>query len=277
LLLVVIGLLNASSRRRWLSYLGCVGVLLGMWILVSSEMNFNYRFQFPILVVVLLLVVDLGSRHFSRFARLAEGRPLVVRRLAPMMLALLLVVANFVIGHIKLGPPDGNSRAQQGITNVLRTTDGRRLTVATTEAGVICWRSGWNCVDLWGLNNAQIAHHGYLNEAALARLKPDVLVVHAPTSPTARSIDAGAGDFLDGWSAMSTPAIRYAQGSGYVLAAIVDPKPESGFAIYVRPDKEECGSHIRILGRGTLHHRFLRDGRRAAPRATDQQLSIAVI
>ena len=245
LLLALIGLVT-ELNRRWLAYLGCVTLLLAMWILVSSEMNFNYRFQFPVLVVTLLLLVDLSSRQIARLTSRLDALPRLVKRSLPAMVAVLLV-SHLVVGHLKLAPPDGNTRAQLTIANVLRTTDGRHLTVATTEAGVICWRSGWRCVDLWGLNNAQIAHHGYLDEQALAQLSPDVLVVHAPSSPTAPSISADSQAFLDGWTAMSGPAIRYAESGGYVLAAIIDPKPQSGFAVYVRPDESWSTAVIRAF------------------------------
>ena len=48
--------------------------------------------------------------------------------------------------------------------------------MATTEAGYVCWQSGWRCIDLWGLNDKRIAHDGYLDEGELAELDPDVIV-----------------------------------------------------------------------------------------------------
>ena len=97
LLLVLIGVLGAT-HRRWIAYVLCTGVLLGIWVLVSSEMNFTYRFQFPIVVVVLLMVIDLGSRERPNWARRVDSLPSSVRRCVPVLVALvaLVLVAHYV-------------------------------------------------------------------------------------------------------------------------------------------------------------------------------------
>jgi hypothetical protein len=235
LLLVLIGVLTATNRR-WIGYVLCTAALLGIWVLVSSEMNFNYRFQFPIVAVVLLMVIDLGSRELPNLARRVDSLPNSVRRSAPVLVALVLVAHYVATQHSLVRAPDALPRVQQTIGKILAASGRHDLVVATTEAGYICWQSGWRCIDLWGLNDERIAHEGYLDEKALADLNPDVIVVHAPTSPTASSIDAGSDGFLlDGWTKMTEPVIRFAEGRRYVLAAVMDPRVDSGFAVYVRP------------------------------------------
>jgi hypothetical protein len=49
---------------------------------------------------------------------------------------------------------------------------------------------------------------------------------------TTTSISAASGFRLD-WDAMTDPVIRFAESCGYVLAVVVRPKRESGFAAYV--------------------------------------------
>lgn len=240
LLLVLIGVLTAT-HRRWIAYVLCTAVLLGMWVLVSSEMNFGYRFQFPIVVVVLLMVIDLGSRELPNLARRVDSLPSSVRRSVPVLVALVLVVlvAHYVATQNKLDRMrDASFGPQRTIAKILAASDRHDLVVATTEAGYVCWQSGWRCIDLWGLNDERIAHEGYPDEKALADLNPDVIVVHVPTSPTASSIDGGSHGFLDGWTKMTEPVIRFAEGRRYVLAAVIDPKVDSGFAVYVRPGEE---------------------------------------
>jgi arabinofuranosyltransferase len=250
LMLVVIGLV-AGVNRRWLAYLGCTGALLGMWLLVSSEMDFNYRFQFPIVVVVLLMVIDLGSREMPSLVRRVAPLPSWVKRAVPVLVALVLVV-HVVVTQQRLGVPETASRPQQAIAKVLAESGRHDLRVATTEAGAICWKSGWKCTDLWGLNDVHIAHEGYLDGPALARLNPDVIVVHAPTSPVAASISAAeaasSGDWVDGWVAMTDPLIRFAEGGKYVLAAMVSPKVDSGFAVYVRSGEAWSAPLISAFG-----------------------------
>ena len=84
LLLVLIGVLTAT-HRRWIGYVLGSSLLLGMWVLVSSEMNFDYRFQFPIVVVVLLMVIDLGSRELPNLAQRVDSLPSSARRPAPVL------------------------------------------------------------------------------------------------------------------------------------------------------------------------------------------------
>lgn len=235
LLLVLIGVLTGTNRR-WIGYVLCTGVLLGIWVLVSSEMNFNYRFQFPIVVVVLLMVIDLGSRELPNLVRRVDSLPSSVGRSVPVLVALVLVAHYVASQHRLVRAPD--ALPQQTIARILAASDRHDLVVATTEAGYVCWQSGWRCIDLWGLNDGRIAHEGYPDEKALAGLNPDVIVVHAPTSPTASSIDAGSEGFLDGWTKMTEPVIRFAEGRRYVLAAMIDPRVDSGFAVYVRPGEE---------------------------------------
>ena len=93
-----------------------------------------------------------------------------------------------------------NTRPQQTIAKILAASDRHDLVMATTEAGYLCWQSGWRCIDLRGLNDERIAHEGYPDEKALADPNPDVNVAHVPTSPTASSIHAGSDGFLDGWT-----------------------------------------------------------------------------
>jgi len=244
LLLIAVGFLG-SFGRRWYAYIGCIGMLLGMWLLVSSEMNYNYRFQFPILVVVLLMVIDLGSRQLARFGSpVAIPRP--IRLLAPVLLA-CVVAAQFGANYYRFAPPETVASYEQDVPKILAASGRHDLVVATTEAGYVCWKSGWRCIDLWGLNDKRIAHKGYLNEEELEELDPDVIELHAPTSPTESSISAANG-FLPGWEQMTNPVIRFAESHGYVLAAVLNPKVDSGYAVYVRPGADWSNRLVAEFG-----------------------------
>ena len=238
-LLILVGVLGHVTRR-WIAYIGCISVLLGMWALLSSEMNYNFRFQFPTVTIVLFMIVDLGSRAVPSLSERAGAMPRTIRPLTPFLFA-GVVAAHVVATQQRLSPPEPLF-PQETIAKVLAQSGHDHLVVATTEAGYVCWKSGWRCIDLWGLNDKRIAHEGYLDERALTDLHPDVIVVHAPTSPTASSIH-GARDFLDGWEAMTDPLIRFAESREYTLAAILGPKPTSGIAVYVRAG-EDWSNHL---------------------------------
>ncbi|WP_197375400.1 hypothetical protein [Mycolicibacterium baixiangningiae] len=244
-LVFMIGALGGFGRR-WFAYLGCTGVLLAMWLLLSSEMNYNYRFQFPVLVMVLTMAIDLGAREYphlrSRLARVSASARWVV----PLLVA-AVVAGQFLADQYRFTPPDTEASHEDVIPRILSGTGRQDLVLATTESGYACWRSGWTCIDLWGLNDKEIAHHGYLNEDRLAELDPDVILVHAPTSPTASSISVADG-FLPGWEEMTDPVIRFAEGGDYVLAAVLSPQEDSGYVVYVRPGESWSDGLIAEFG-----------------------------
>jgi hypothetical protein len=95
--------------------------------------------------------------------------------------------------------------------------DGRKRTAAVTEAGYVAWKSGWTVTDLWGLNDKDIAHHGYLSSADLARLRPELIFAGVPTSNRVKSSRAGVGETLPGLADMSDPLLCYTARAGYVL------------------------------------------------------------
>jgi hypothetical protein len=153
----------------------------------------------------------------------------------------------FVVNHYRFAPPDTDHPPHETIAKILAGSGRHDLVVATTEAGYVCWQSGWRCIDLWGLNDTRIAHEGYLNEEQLGELDPDVIVVHAPTSPTSSSISAASG-FLPGWEEMTNPLIRFAESRRYVLAAVLSPEKDSGQAVYVRRGKDWSNRLISEFG-----------------------------
>jgi hypothetical protein len=232
-LLAAVGL-GAHRARRWITYSGCIAVLLGMWVLLSSEMNYSFRFQFPILILALFMTVDLGSRSVPSLSERLASTPRVLRRWAPVVIV-VAVVMQLVAGQFVLSRQSTDT-SHEAIADILAEVRDDRLVVATTEAGYICWKSGWTCIDLWGLNDKRIAHDGFLDEASLGELHPDVIVAHVPTTPSASSIH-DADFFLEGWEHMTDPVIRFAERSGYVLAAILRPRSDSGIAVYVRPSQ----------------------------------------
>jgi hypothetical protein len=262
LLLILVGVLGSVSRR-WIAYIGCTGVLLGMWILVSSEGNYDYRFQFPIVTVVLLMVIDLGSREQPSLARRAATISSEMRSFAPVLVASVLVTHYVATQrgmeaweptHLGM-PADQVNSSRETIAKVLAGSGHHDLVVATTEAGYICWQSGWRCIDLWGLNDKRITHEGYLGEGELEELNPDVIVIDNPTSPTASSIPTvypKPGPVMappyQNWGEMTDPLIHFAQSRGYVLAALLDPALDYGMAVYVKPGKDWSNQLISEFG-----------------------------
>jgi len=230
--LVVVGpFLRPVDRRRWAAYLLAIVAMLTMWSLLSSEMNFLYRFQYPLFVVSLFMVADLLTR--TRVGWVSDARRLPdARGVLCASIIVLLAASMFATRFRPVTAPE----PQQAVAGILSSSGQTGLTVATTEAGYVCWQSGWRCVDLWGLTNARVAHDGFLDQAQLAALHPAVIFVHAFTSPRHRTLTTGyASSGLPGWSAMTTPVIRFAEHDGYRLVAALRASPDAGYFVYVRP------------------------------------------
>ena len=54
--------------------------------------------------------------------------------------------------------------------------------------------------------------------------------------------------FQEGWEQMTDHLIRFAESRGYVLAAIVSPRVDSGLAVYVRPGEDWSNQLISEFG-----------------------------
>jgi arabinofuranosyltransferase len=197
--------------RKSLFYtLPVVGFTL-VWILLSSEMNYAFRFQYPTFVIMALTWPVLW---------MSLNRTTTI----PFLRAGLAVMAVVAIGNTSLKYVD-----QYDTLNVTKTagSDGREAvalalspfkqnrTLATTEAGLLPLYSGWKAIDLWGLNDKHIAHNG-LDETYLNDVSPDVILVHYfPSSP------------LVGWNDMTTTTLSWAKANGYITAAAFGPPTDS--------------------------------------------------
>ncbi len=254
LLAIAAAVLDARVRRMWLAFVGCLLAMLALWVLLSNEANLLYRFQFPVFVVAIVFAVELWSREYQHQDEASDrswdrSRMLVVGT----VVLLLLVNVHYVYSKEIL-----SDRAQRTFATTLAKFDSAGLTVASSEAGHVCWESGWHCIDLWGLNDEQIAHHGYLDRAQLTALAPDVVFIHVPTSPIATSVTAGDEEFISGWTDMSTPVIDFVEHGNYALVAMLEPKLDSGYAVYVRTGRPKTDRLIAAFSKlqPTLRHSY---------------------
>ncbi len=237
--------LRGTDRRRWLAYVSGLAALLGMWILVSSEMNHSYRFEFPIFVIALVMLADLAPRAFGPSLERFDLH--LTRRLGALAALLLIGLLYFpTMWHFAVDRHDREPQAE--IAAILHEHADPNAVVVTTEAGYVCWKSGWRCIDAWGLNDKKIAHTHHPTQRELAEIAPLVLFVHAPTSPLMKSVSTGPSWSLRGWDAMTTPMIRFAEQHDYVLAAVVDPTLRDGYFVYVRPGEPDSESLIEAFG-----------------------------
>ena len=218
-----------------------------MWVLLSNEMNYLWRFQYPILPVILMtwpLLVDSLKKDIKW--------PTLVALKAPMVVAVLLLGAGLVWNQSNRWQINYQTDGRFEVAQYLSQFAEKDYTIATTEAGLLPLYSGWQAVDTWGLNDAWIAHNGGITQEYLAKVNPEVIMFHADFSPVYPKTEAG-----DAWGSMVMTLDTYARENGYILAAAYGDSPVDTHYYYVRPDFPESAdivAFIRSLDGGAYHY-----------------------
>ncbi len=252
LVLLAGGLAFPATRRKALAVAIPLALFAGMWVLLSSEMNRDGRFQLPGLMIAAIGATGLIPPLLHEWPRRQTPR---LDRWARAEVALCVIVLfGFRVSHYVRPAEPVQADIRGLVADALRTVRSSRRVIVTTEAGLIPLRSGWTSIDAWGLNDAWIAHHGHITSARLAALDPDVIFLHAPTSPLATSSQEGQGNFLSGWCATSDTLIAYAETHGYVLVAAQGSNYQETWVSYVKAASPvahrliEALSHVSIAG-----------------------------
>jgi hypothetical protein len=244
LVFIAAGLLFEHSRRRAVGLtVLCLGWGLS-WTLISNEMNWFQRFQYPIVPVLIVLSAPMWAELRQAMAD-SERQLKVFRQVVGVGLvsSFILSSAFFVDPAVAAIRSKGNaltSSPQAQVAMILakhREAGVRR--VAVTEAGFVAWKSGWIVTDLWGLNDKEIAHHGYLSPAGLRRLHPEVIFAHLPTSNAAASTTSGADLFIPTWTKMTEPLLCYTAQANFTLIGQWGDGPNATFAVLADPNSPD--------------------------------------
>jgi hypothetical protein len=244
-LLYPLSLKSREGAREALFSLVPVALFTSIWVLLSSEMNFLGRFQYPATMVVLLSWPGLVP-HVVRDWRLPRFTELDRRARA----ILLTLVALAVFGH-DVATFEGKKRmsAENGhlaVAQLLARYEGKGYRLATTEAGILPLYSGWRTVDTWGLNDQKIAHEGTITARRLEAFNPDVIVFHASFSPVLKEGCVGP-EFNPGWNEMTFRLRRFATQHHYRLVAAYGINPYDSFYHYVRKDFPDSDSLVAAI------------------------------
>jgi hypothetical protein len=245
ILLYPLSLRSREGTREALFSLVPAALFTSIWLLLSNEMNFLGRFQYPAAMVVLLswpglvphVVRDWGLPQFTELDRRAR-------------VLLLTLVALSVFGH-DVATFEGKKRmsAENGhlaIAQLLARYEGKGYRLATTEAGILPLYSGWRTVDTWGLNDQKIAHEGSITARRLEAFNPDVIVFHASFSPVLKEGCVGP-EFNPGWNEMTFRLKQFATQRHYRLAAAYGIDPYDSFYHYVRRDFPDSDSLVAAI------------------------------
>ena len=202
-----------------------------IWLLLSNEMNFFMRFQYPVLPILLiswppLLGGLMNDWQLPDPAKLGGKNKIIIT----------LVLALAFIGVLGYQYTKGYGRlvimrdGRYDIARMLSEYKDKDYTIATTEAGLLPLYSRWRAIDTWGLNDSWIAHHGEITAGYLDTYKPEVIMFHAYHSPLAAATDDSR------WGSMVGVLESYAYQRGYKLAAVFGRSPYDTHYYFIRPD-----------------------------------------
>ena len=133
-------------------------------------------------------------------------------------------------------PYEDDGRYDMG--KLLAEYRGKDYVIATTEAGLLPYYSGWTAIDTWGLNDQFIAHNGGITVEYLDQYKPHIIMFHDYYSPLVPPKLTEA-NLAQSWFGMTILLKDYAEANGYVLAAIFGDSPYDTHYYYVRADFED--------------------------------------
>lgn len=248
--IVLLGLgLWTSRRRKSLSYLVVLAAGWAIiWLALSNEMNYLGRFQFPAVPVLAVLT----SSIFEAVRReLLEGATRPKRAMTAVGVTVVVVVLASSLVRTSVVIATGttlNHNLHRSLAEAIAPYAGNPAkTLAATEAGQVAWLSGWNVIDLWGLNDQGIAHEGYLSEPELAQIRPDLIFAHVPASVGSLNANAGQERFLVDWNAMTNPLMCYAVDSGYLLLGVWERSTNDSYVLYARPSMDDLISIARAV------------------------------
>jgi hypothetical protein len=249
----ILGFRSRETAKQTIAYLIPILGFAAAFILISDEMNYGARFQYALMPVALLswapLVQGVGQ------GLVKQDQPSVWEK-GIYIVALIAVSAGLVYYSWSRNcslvsdqttcarPYERDGRYDMG--RLLAEYRGKGYVIATTEAGLLPYYSGWNAIDTWGLNDQFIAHNGKLTVEYLDRYKPEIIMFHDYYSPLVPPKLTEA-NLAQSWFSMTILMKEYAEANGYVLAAVFGDSPYDTHYYYVRADFEDSKRLIQQI------------------------------
>jgi len=262
-----------SRAKQTLAYLIPILGFAMMFVLISDEMNYGARFQYALVPIALLswipLAGDVGrvgrDAFFSLYRDPSKQNQLSAWEKGVYAAALVAVSAGVVYyswfqncfltsyQQTCARPYESDGRYEMG--KLLAEYRGKGYVIATTEAGLIPYYSGWDAIDVWGLNDQFIAHKGFLTTEYLDQYKPEIIMFHDYYSPLVPPKLTEA-NLAQRWFGMTITMKEYAEAKGYVLAAVFGDSPYDTHYYYVRTDFEDSKRLIEQISKMKKYYWF---------------------
>jgi arabinofuranosyltransferase len=239
----ILGFRSRETTKQTIAYLIPILGFAAAFVLISDEMNYGARFQYALVPVVLMSWTQLvGGFNFSKQDQLS-ARERGVYFIALIGLSASLVYYSwyqncFLTSYQQTCARPYESDGRYDMGKLLAEYRGKGYVIATTEAGLLPYYSGWDAVDTWGLNDQFIAHNGGLTAEYLDQYKPEVIMFHDYYSPLVPPKLTEA-NLAQKWFSMTITMKEYAEANGYVLAAVFGDSPYDTHYYYVRTDFED--------------------------------------
>jgi hypothetical protein len=238
--LAVLGFRSRVTTKQTLAYLIPIIGLASAFVMISDEMNYGARFQYALLPIALMSWTPLMRGFNFSWPLQISVRERYIYLTALIALAASLVYyswfQNCYLSYYQKSCTTAYERdGRYEMGRLLAEYRDKGYVIATTEAGLLPYYSGWAAVDTWGLNDQFIAHNGKLTTEYLAKYKPQIIMFHDYYSPLVppKLTDA---NLSQRWFSMTLLMKNYAEANGYVLAAIFGDSPYDTHYYYVRAD-----------------------------------------
>jgi hypothetical protein len=249
-----------SPKTAWLAmaFLLPIAAFTSAFVLISDETNFGARFQYALVPLVLICwfpLVEGGlpawpAAHSPRERRVRIGAVLA----AAAALLLYAQAQNCFLTSVQQSCSSAyESDGRYELAKLLSDYEGKGYVIATSEAGLLPFYSGWSALDTWGLNDAWIARNGEVTEQYLDLYKPQVIAFHAYFSPLVppKLTDK---NLSQPWYRMTITLMDYAEKHGYILAAAFGDSPYEAHYYYVSPDFPDSARIVKqIAGLKNYH------------------------
>jgi arabinofuranosyltransferase len=239
----LLGFRSRETTKQTLTYLIPILGFASAFVLISDEMNFGARFQYALLPIVLMSWIPLLSGFsFSWLDQLSvKERGVYVAAFAALAFSLIYYswFQNCSLTSFQQScdrPYERDGRYE--MARLLAEYRDKDYTIATTEAGLLPYYSGWNAIDTWGLNDQFIAHNGAITMEYLDTYKPEIIMFHDYYSPLVPP-KLTEPNLAQRWFGMTILLKTYAEENGYVLAAVFGDSPYDTHYYYVRTDFED--------------------------------------
>ncbi len=234
---------NKETTKLALAYLIPIIGFASAFGLVSDEMNFGARFQYATVPIALMSWIPLVGK-----INVEKQNQISLRERSAVFISLIVLSATLVFYswyqncHLILyqqtcdRPYERDGRLE--MARMLADYRDKGYVIATTEAGLLPYYSGWAAIDTWGLNDQFIAHNGGITKEYLDRYKPHIIMFHDYYSPLVPP-KLTEENLRQRWFSMTILLKTYAEENGYVLAAVFGDSPYDTHYYYVRPDFED--------------------------------------